>query len=341
MTYQSARSIVLKSRPVGEPVDANFSIMETAIPPIGEGQVLVETLWLSLDPYMREHMNVGTPDAPGVEIGQPMRADTVGRILHSRDPGMVLGDIVTGYTFWQTHTVCDANELRKLDPHIAPPRTALSILGMTGMTAYMGLLRIGKPTSGETVVVAAATGPVGSVVAQIARRQGCRVVGIAGGVDKCSYLLEQLSLDGAVNHHDPDLKRLLAEACPAGIDVYFENVGGRVWQAVLPLLNNFARVPVCGQIAHYSDIGTPPGPNQMPAMMETILDRRLMLQGFMVFDFEAEADSFRAEMAEWLRSGEIINLEDITDGLDHAPSRFVGMLKGHNFGKTLIRVAAD
>ena len=239
----SARSIVLASRPVGEPVEANFSIVETATPPIGEGQVLLETLWLSLDPYMREHMNVGTSDAPGVEIGQPMQADTVGRILQSRDPSMTPGDIVTGYTFWQTHTVCDANELRKLDPDLAPPQTALGVLGMTGMTAYMGLLRIGKPMSGETVVVAAATGPVGSVVAQIARRQGCRVVGIAGGADKCAFLLEQLGLNGAVDHHDPDFPRLLAEACPAGVDVYFENVGGHVWEAVLPATSMIALAP--------------------------------------------------------------------------------------------------
>ena len=209
---------------------------------------------------------------------------------------------------------------------------------MTGMTAYVGLLLIGQPKPGETVAVAAATGPVGSVVAQLAKRQGCKVIGIAGGDVKCAYLLETLGLDGAVDHRRPDFPGRLAEACPDGIDVYFENVGGHVWRAVQPLLNDFARVPVCGQVAHYSDTASPPEPDRVPALMDMILGKRLKLQGFMVFDDEAVTDEFHATMGPLLQQGEIVNLEDVTEGLENAPARFISMLKGGNFGKTLIKV---
>lgn len=338
MTDLICRSVILVSRPSGEPVEANFAIAKSTVPDIEDGQVLVETIWLSLDPYMRGHMDIGAPNSPGVQLGSPMRAETVGRVLLSRDGRLSSDDIVTGYTFWQTHTVCSASDLRKLDPAFAPPQTALGVLGMTGMTAYVGLIRIGQPKPGETVAVAAATGPVGSIVVQLAKRHGCKVVGIAGGAVKCAYLRETLGLDAAVDHRQPDFPARLAEACPNGIDVYFESVGGQVWQAVQPLLNNFARVPVCGMVAHYSDTAPPPEPDRVPALMDMILGKRLKLQGFMVFDDEAVTDEFHATMGPLLQQGEIVNLEDVTEGLENAPARFIGMLNGGNFGKTLIKV---
>jgi NADPH-dependent curcumin reductase len=210
---------------------------------------------------------------------------------------------------------------------------------MPGMTAYVGLNNIGRPQPGETVVVAAAAGPVGSLVGQIAKLKGCRAVGIAGGPDKCRYLTDELGLDAAVDHRAPDMAERLRTACPNGVDVYFENVGGAVWDAVFPLLNNFARVPVCGLVAHYNATELPPGPDRTPVLMRAILTRRLTLRGFIVWDFASEEEAFLREVGGWLREGRIKHREDIVDGLENAPAAFMGLLKGKNFGKLLVRVA--
>jgi NADPH-dependent curcumin reductase len=333
------RSIILASRPHGEPLLENFRLIKNAVATPKDNQVLLQTVWLSLDPYMRGQMDERGGSSPGVEVGQPMKADTVGRVIQSNHPDYSIGDFVAAYTFWQEYTVCDGGGLRKIDPALAPLSTALGVLGMPGITAYTGLLKFGQPGPGETLVVAAASGPVGSLVGQIGKRMGCRVVGIAGGNQKCRYVQDELGFDIAINHQDPQLPQLLAGACPNGIDIYFENVGGHVWNAVLPLLNNFARVPVCGLIAHYSDVGLPSGPDHAPELMDAILVKQLSLRGFIVDDFNSQAEEFRGELASWLSQGEISYKEDIVEGLERAPERFIGLLKGNNFGKTLIRVS--
>ncbi len=239
-----------------------------------------------------------------------------------------------GFGGWQEYALSNGVGLRKLDPAAAPVSTALGVLGMPGMTAYVGLLEIGQPKPGETVVVAAASGAVGSVVGQIAKIRGCQTVGIAGGADKCRFVVDTLGFDTCVDHRAPDFRDALAAACPGGIDVYFENVGGAVQQTVWPLLNDFARIPVCGLIAQYSLTTPMPGPD-----MFTVLRKQLLLRGFIVTDFAAKHGDFLREAGEWVRSGRLKYREDITDGLENAPATFLGMLQGTNFGKTLVRVA--
>jgi NADPH-dependent curcumin reductase len=334
------RSIILGSRPQGEPLLENFQLVESPVPRLRDNEVLLQTIWLSLDPYMRGHMDEGESYSPRVKLGEPMKADTVSRVIRSNHPDFSIGDFIEGYTFWQEYTVSDGDGLRKIDPNLAPLSTALGVLGMPGMTAYTGLLNIGQPKPGETLVVAAASGPVGSLVGQIGKRMGCKVVGIAGGAEKCRFIRNELGFDSAIDHRDPALPQLLTKACPNGIDIYFENVGGHVWNAVFPLLNKFARVPVCGLVAHYSDVGLPPGPDHVPELMDAILVKRLTLRGFIVEDFNPQAEEFRREVALWLSKGEITYKEDIVEGLQRAPERFIGMLKGRNFGKTLIRISA-
>ncbi|MFL5146542.1 MAG: NADP-dependent oxidoreductase, partial [Microvirga sp.] len=249
---QQNRRIVLASRPVGEPKPTDFRLESAPVPEPGPGQVLLRTLWLSLDPYMRGRMSDAKSYAKPVGIGEVMTGGIVGEVVRSNDPKFAPGDLALGMGGWQEYAVLAGKELRKVDPAATPPSTALGVLGMPGMTAYTGLLNIGQPKPGETVVVAAATGPVGSLVGQIAKLKGCRAVGIAGGADKCRALIEEFGFDAAVDHRAPDFPEKLKAACPKGIDVYFENVGGAVWDAVFPLLNDFARIPVCGLIANYN-----------------------------------------------------------------------------------------
>jgi len=333
------RQVVLASRPEGEPRPENFRLVERETGEPGDGQALLRTLWLSLDPYMRGRISAAKSYARGVEPGEVMVGGTVSEVVASRSDRLRPGDFVSGYSGWQEYAVADAKHLQKLDPKIAPLSTALGVLGMPGMTAYCGLLTIGQPKPGETVVVAAASGPVGSMVGQIAKLKGCRAVGIAGGAEKCRYVREELGFDAAVDRRDPDLKAKLAQACPNGIDVYFENVGGEVWEAVFPLLNNFARVPVCGVVAHYNDTELPPGPDKTPRILRGILTKRLTLRGFLVSDFADQAETFRRDAGAWLAAGQIKHREDVVEGLAAAPEAFIGMLKGKNFGKLLVRVA--
>src|ERR1700674_5725645 len=283
---------------------------------------------------MRGRMNAAKSYAKPVGVGEPMVGGTVGEIVKSRNPKFALGDIVMGYGGWQDYALSNGTGLRKLDPAAAPVSTALGVLGMPGMTAYCGLLEIGQPKPGETVVVAAASGAVGSAVGQIAQIKGCRAVGVAGGEAKCRFVVEELGFDVCIDHHAPDLAKRLEAACPKGVDIYFENVGGAVQQAVWPLLNPFARVPVCGVIAQYNATAPSPGPD-----IATILRKRLLVRGFIVWDFAAKEADFLRDVAAWIRSGQLKFREDVVSGLEKAPEAFLGLLKGKNFGKLLVKVA--
>ncbi len=336
---EAARRIVLASRPVGEPKPGDFRLEEYPVPQPGSGEVLLRTKWLSLDPYMRGRMSDAPSYAKPVGIGEVMEGGTVSEVVASNNDRFARGDIVLGHTGWQTHALSNGAGLRKLDPKLAPVSTALGVLGMPGMTAYSGLLEIGKPQAGETVVVAAASGAVGSTVGQIARIKGARAVGIAGGPDKCRYVKDELGFDDCLDHRAPDFAARLKAACPKGIDVYFENVGGAVFDAVLPLLNAFARIPVCGLIAQYNATELPPGPNRLPLLMRNVLTKRLLIRGFIVTDFAARFEDFIRDVSQWVREGRIKYREDIVEGLDSAPATFIGLLKGKNFGKQLVRVA--
>ena len=337
---QSAKRVVLASRPVGEPKPSDFRIEDYAMPSPGEGQVLLRTIWLSLDPYMRGRMSDGPSYAAPVPIDGVMEGGTVCEVIASNNADFKKGDIVLARAGWQSHALSDGKDLRKVDPTLGSISTAVGVLGMPGMTAYTGLLDIGKPQAGETVVVAAASGAVGSAVGQIAKIKGARAVGIAGGKDKCDYVKKELGFDDCIDHRDLDLAAKLKAACPKGIDVYFENVGGAVFEAVFPLLNAFARVPVCGLIAHYNDTQSS-SPNWAGAMMRNVLTKRLNIRGFIVSDFASRHGEFLRDMSQWVREGKVKHREFITEGLDSAPEAFMGLLKGANFGKQLVRVGPD
>lgn len=336
------RRVVLNSRPVGAPTLENFRLEESVTPVPADGQLLLRTLYLSLDPYMRGRMSDAPSYAPPVAVGAEMIGGTVSRVESSLHPDYKAGDLVLGFNGWQNYAVSDGSGLTKLAPRMPQPSLALGALGMPGFTAYMGLLDIGQPKTGETVVVAAASGAVGSVVGQIAKLKGCRVVGIAGGSKKCNWVVDALGFDACIDHHSAEFNQQLATACPNGIDVYFENVGGKVFDAVLPLLNPAARIPVCGLIAHYNDTALPAGPNRLGLLTRTLLTKRIKMQGFIIFDdYGHRYDEFYRQMSAWVNEGKIIFREDIVDGLENAPQAFIGLLNGKNFGKLVIRVAKD
>ena len=338
MKTQENRRIVLASRPVGEPSAANFRLETTAISVPAEGQVLLRALYLSLDPYMRGRMSDAKSYAAPVAIDAVMVGATVCRVEASRNADFAEGELVLAYTGWQDYALSDGTGLSKLG-NMAQPSLALGVLGMPGFTAYMGLLDIGQPKADETVVVAAASGAVGSVVGQIAKLQGCRVVGIAGGAEKCRYVVEELGFDASIDHRAPDLHAQLAAACPSGIDVYVENVGGAVFDAVLPLLNTSARVPVCGLISQYNATELPDGKDRLAYLMGQILIRRIKMQGFIIFDdYGHRYPEFFKAMSTWLAEGKIKFREDLVMGLEAAPEAFIGLLKGRNFGKLVIQL---
>src|SRR6202453_4963968 len=339
MKNPTSLQIVLASRPQGRPRPEDFRLEEVAIPEAPPGGVLLRTLFLSLDPYMRGRMSDRKSYAKPLNIGEVMVGEGIAEIITSNHPDYAVGDTVLAQTGWRTHLASSGAGLRRLDSASAPVTTALGILGMPGFTAYAGLTLIGKPKPGETVVVAAASGPVGSLVGQLARIAGARTVGIAGGADKCRYVAETLGFDTAIDHRAGDFADKLAAACPKGIDVYFENVGGAVWQAVLPLLNGFARVPVCGLIAQYSASGPAAAPNLLPATMRAILTKSLTMRGFINYEFAADHYAeFLKTVAAGIADGRIRYREDITEGLENAPAAFMGMLQGKNFGKVLVHV---
>lgn len=336
------RAIVLNSRPVGAPTPDNFRLREAPLPTPADGELLLRTLYLSLDPYMRGRMSEARSYAKPMAIGEVMVGGTVSRVQVSRHPDFKQGDLVLGFSGWQDHALSDGTGLSKLDPKMDAPSLALGVLGMPGFTAYMGLLDIGQPKAGETVVVAAASGAVGSVVGQIAKLKGCRSVGVAGGPEKCRYVVDELGFDACIDHRDADFAAELAAACPEGIDVYFESVGGAVFDAVLPLLNAQARIPVCGLIANYNATELPAGPDRLGLLMGNILSRRMRVQGFIIFDdYGDRYGEFIQQMGPWVQAGKIKFREDIVDGLDQAPQAFIGMLTGSNFGKLVVRVASE
>lgn len=326
------RKVTLKSRPTGQPSLADLALVEGSIPEPGDGEFLVRHQWMSLDPYMRGRMYDVQSYAKPVGLGEVMPAGTVGDVIKSRHPGFSEGDMVLVAGGWQDYSISNGTGARRLDPKSAPVQTALGVLGMPGMTAYVGLLDIGKPRAGETVVVSAATGGVGSIVGQLAKMKDARAVGIAGGPEKCSFARETLGLDDCIDHRAPDFQASLTRACPNGIDVYFDNVGGAVQLTVWPLLNNFARVVLCGLISQASD-GLPPGPSFLP-----ILRKRLTVRGFIVTDHASLEPQFLSDMAEWIRLGRIKWREDVVEGLENAPAAFLGLLQGKNFGKLLVKL---
>lgn len=335
------RRIVLQQRPSGMPTPECFRLEETPDEALGEGEVRLKTLYLSLDPYMRGRMSEGASYVEPVAVGDVMCGSAVSRVVESRAAGLQPGDCVVGDTGWQEAPVVPATGLLKLPQGGAPLSWALGVLGMPGLTAYVGLLDIGQPKAGETVVVAAATGAVGAIVGQIAKLKGCRVVGIAGGAEKCEYAVQELGFDACVDHHQDDLAQQLAAACPQGIDVYFENVGGHVLLAVLPLLNQNARVPVCGVIAWYNLAALPAGPDFTPMLMRTVLVRRVMMKGFIIFDHQDRLADFTRDMSAWIAQGRIRYRDDVVEGLETAPQALIGLLQGANFGKLVVRVAQE
>jgi NADPH-dependent curcumin reductase CurA len=336
----AARRIVLAARPHGAPKPSDFRSEDYTAPMPGEGEVLLRTIWLSLDPYMRGRMSDGPSYAAPVPVGGTMEGGTVCEVIASNNAGFAKGDIVLAHSGWQTHAVADGKMLRKIDPALGPVQTAVGVLGMPGMTAYTGLLDIGQPKAGETVVVAAASGAVGSAVGQIAMVKGARAVGIAGGKDKCDYVKNELGFADCIDHRDPDFAAKLKAACPNGIDVYFENVGGAVFEAVFPLFNAFARMPVCGLIAQYNDTESSV-PKWAGAMMRNVLTKRLTIRGFIVSDFAGRRQEFLRDMSQWVKEGKVKYKEFVTEGLDSAPEAFMGLLRGANFGKQLVRVGPD
>jgi NADPH-dependent curcumin reductase len=334
--------VLLKSRPVGEPRLTDFEIVDAPVPAAGDGEILCRTIWLSLDPYMRGRMNDVKSYATPVELGQVMVGGTVSEVVESRHPGFAAGDFVLGYGGWQSYHVARAGASPgpfgplKLDPAVAPISTALGVLGMPGMTAYVGLLDLGQPKPGETVIVSAAAGAVGSIVGQLARIKGCRAVGVAGSQAKCDYVVKELGFDACVSYRSSDLFAALKDVCPKGIDVYFDNVGGDVLKTVLRLVNPFARIPLCGLVSQYNATELPPGPN-----MGSVLVNRVTIRGFIVSDHVERLPAFLADTAGWLRAGRLKYREDVAEGLDQAPRAFIGLLRGDNLGKQLVKLGPD
>ncbi|MEG1690071.1 NADP-dependent oxidoreductase [Hafnia paralvei] len=334
------RRYVLAQRPQGMPSDQDFRLEKVAQPEPEQGQVLLRTLYLSLDPYVRGRLDDVPSYSPPLAIGDVICGGTVCRVEQSLHPDYQAGDLVLAYTGWQDYALSDGEGLQKLDANMAHPSYALGLLGMPGFTGYMGLTDIGNPQVGETVVVAAATGAVGSVVGQVAKLRGCRAVGIAGGVEKCRYAVEKLGFDVCIDHRAADFAHQLKQACDKGIDVYYENVGGAVFDAVLPLLNTKARIPVCGMISQYNGHHSDHQQDRLPLFMSTILKKRMRVEGFIISqDYGDRYPEFYAQMSTWLAQGKIVFKEDVVDGLENSITAFQGLLSGKNFGKLIIKVA--
>src|SRR5262245_20531600 len=329
------RQIRLKQRPHGMPTPADFDITERPLATVTDGQVLRKTLYLSLDPYMRSRMSDAPSYAASVDIGGLMVGHTVSEVLESRNPAFQKGEVVAGYDGWQEYAISAGKDLRTLDRRI-PVTTALGVLGMPGITAFVGLLDIGQPKTGETVVVSAASGAVGSIVGQLAKARGCRAVGIAGSPDKCRHVVDELGFDACVNYKTDELAAALKTACPTGVDVYFDNVGGAVLAAVMRVLNRNARIPLCGLIAEYNATTNPGGPNLRP-----LLVHRAMIKGFIVSDHYDRFPAFLQECTPLVASGQLKYREDIVDGLESAPSALIRLFEGRNFGKLIVRVSPE
>ena len=336
---QAYNQIILASRPKGPPTSNNFRLETGPIPDPGDGQILLKTRYLSLDPYMRGRMNDAKSYASPVEVGGLMEGEVIAEVVQSRHPAYRVGELVRSMIGWRTHAAVGPEQVQSVDIGNNAPSAALGVLGMPGFTAYSGMKVIGQPKPGETVVVAAASGPVGSLVGQLAKLAGARAVGIAGGSAKCAYVRDQLGFGAVIDHKAPGLARALATACPDGIDVYFENVGGPIFESVLPLLNRYARIPVCGLIAYYNG-EIPEDESRISRTLGAVLRRSLLIRGFINTEFVPEHyKNFLKELGPLVASGKIRHREDITEGLASAPEAFIGMLTGHNFGKTLVHVS--
>jgi NADPH-dependent curcumin reductase CurA len=332
------RQVLIRNRPTGEPKASDFELVDSPLPVPGEGEILCRTIYLSLDPYMRGRMNEGRSYAGGMNpaLGTVMVGGTVSEVIGSNNPAFPRGVFVLGWSGWQAYAVSSGAGLRKLDPTLSPLSTALGILGMPGMTAYVGLLDFGRPKPGETVVVSAASGAVGSIVGQIAKLKGSRAVGIAGSPEKCAWVVKEAGFDACVNYKAEPLGPALQKACPNGIDVYFDNVGGEVLAAVLKLINQNARIPLCGLISQYNAPELPPGPNLVP-----ILVNRAHIKGFIISDHMDRLADFLRDMSAWCREGRLKYREDVVVGLEQAPQALIGLLRGRNFGKLIVKVGED
>ncbi|ERB64560.1 NADP-dependent oxidoreductase [Vibrio coralliilyticus OCN008] len=338
MTNNVNRRIVLASRPVGAPVAENFRLEEAEKPTPAQGELLLRSVYLSLDPYMRGRMSDAKSYADPVAIDEVMVGGTVCQVEASNHPDYQVGEWVLAFTGWQDYGISDGEGLIKMGMNPTNPSYALGVMGMPGFTAYMGLLDIGQPKAGDTLVVAAATGAVGSTVGQIGKLKGCRVIGVAGGEEKCRYAKEQLGFDECIDHKAEDFADQLAKACDKGIDVYFENVGGKVFDAVMPLLNTGARIPLCGLISQYNATSLPEGPDRMSMLMAQLLIKRIKMQGFIIFDdYAHHYEEFATDMSQWLAEGKIHYREHLVEGFDKAPEAFMGLLEGKNFGKLVVK----
>ncbi|GLS92343.1 NADP-dependent oxidoreductase [Psychromonas marina] len=336
------RQIVLASRPTGAPIAANFSLNKVERPIPQQDEVLLRTVYMSLDPYMRGRMSDAESYADPVAINAVMVAGSVCIVEQSNNDDYQVGDWVVAFGGWQDFVISNGVGLIKLSDQLPNKSYALGVLGMPGLTAYMGLLDIGQPKAGETLVVAAASGAVGSLVGQIGKIKGCKVIGIAGGAEKCQYVVDELGFDACIDHKAADFAQQLANVCDNGIDVYFENVGGAVFDAVLPLLNTCARIPLCGLISQYNATELPEGPDRLSLLMGKLLVKRIRMQGFIVFDdYGHRYNEFMTQMSEWLLSGQIKYKEHRIEGLEKAPEAFIGLLKGENFGKLVVRVGEE
>ena len=330
------KQVIMKTRPVGMPVLENFEILESPVPEIRHGEVLIQILWLSLDPYMRGRMSTAKSYAASLNEGDVIIGGAVGRVIETKSSDYNKDDIVEGFTLgWQEYAIANPSSIRKVDPSLAPIQTAVGVLGMPGMTAFFGLLYVGKPIPGDTVVVSAASGAVGQLVGQIAKIGGCKVVGIAGGKEKCSFLTNTLNFDEAIDYKNENIDKKLKEYCPDGVNVYFDNVGGKITDAVINHLANYARVAVCGVISQYNLTEPESGLRTHRSM----LTNQATTEGFLVFQFAQKYHIGMKRMAKWIQEGKIKYKEDVVTGLENAPSAFIGLMNGKNFGKLLIKVA--
>ncbi|MBU3058396.1 NADP-dependent oxidoreductase [Pseudomonas indica] len=334
MPAQNNRQFILAQRPTGAIDDNTFSLAENTVGEPADGQILVENLYLSLDPAMRGWLNDAKSYIPPVQIGETMRALGVGKVIASRHPGFAVGDHVSGLTGIQDYYLGETKGFHKVDPQQAPLPRYLSALGMTGMTAYFALLDVGEPKAGETVVISGAAGAVGSVAGQIAKIKGCRVVGIAGGQDKCRYLVEELGFDGAIDYKNEDVHAGLKRECPKGVDVYFDNVGGDILDAVLSRINLKARIVICGAISQYNNKQAVKG----PANYLSLLVNRARMEGMVVFDYASRFPEALRDIAGWLASGQLKSKEDIVEGLETFPQTIQKLFTGENFGKLVLKV---
>lgn len=330
--------VLLAARPEGMPTAETFEIASAAIPSPAEGEVLLRLLYLSVDPYLRGRMNDVKSYVPPFAVGAPLESGCVATVVESRNDAFAVGDVVSGRLAWSELQVHSGRELTRLDPAMGSYSHALGVLGMPGMTAWAGLTIHGAPKEGETIVVSAATGAVGSLVCQLAKQRGLRVVGVAGGAEKCAYAVEALGCDACVDHRDPGLKARLKEACPKGVDIYFENVGGATLAAVMPLMNPFSRIPLCGMISQYNATEAPAGPDRSGAMWRAFLVNRITVRGFIVTDHWGDYPTFLAEVAPLVASGAVKVKETVTEGLENAPSAFLSLMTGANFGKAVVKV---